>query len=106
MAPYSVAKAGVNHLTKTCAIDLGPHGVRCNAILPGMTLTPMIKQFKAHYPEFAKTMEDQIPLGRMAEPEEQANTALFLASDLSSDITGVLLKVDGGYQAGYYTRKD
>ena len=106
MAPYSVAKAGVNNLTKTCAIDLGPHGVRCNAILPGMTLTPMIRQFKAHYPEFAKTMEDQIPLGRMAEPEEQANTALFLASDLSSDITGVLLKVDGGYQAGYYTRKD
>ena len=105
MAPYAVAKAGVNNLTKTCAIDLGPYNVRCNAILPGMTLTPMIKQFKAHYPDFAQQMEDQIPLGRMAEPEEQANAALFLCSDLSSAITGVLLKVDGGYQAGYYTRK-
>ena len=86
-------------LTKTCAIDLGPHGVRCNAILPGMTLTPMIKQFKAHYPEFAKTMEDQIPLGRMAEPEEQANTALFLASDLSGHVTGTSIRIDGGKSA-------
>ena len=44
--------------------------------------------------------------GRLAQPEEQANAALFLCSDLSSDISGALLKVDGGYQAGYYTRED
>ena len=106
MEPYAAAKAAVNNLTKSTAIGLGPHGVRVNAILPGMTLTPMIKQFKAHYPDFARQMENQIPLGRMAEPVEQANAALFLCSDLASDITGVLLKVDGGYQAGYYTKKD
>lgn len=106
MEPYACAKAGVNNLTQSSAIGVGPYGVRINAILPGMTLTPMIKQFKAHYPEFAKTMENQIPLGRMAEPEEQADAALFLCSDMSTDITGVLLKVDGGYQAGYYTKKE
>lgn len=105
MEPYACAKAGVNNLTQSAAIGVGPYNVRVNAILPGMTLTPMIQQFKEHYPEFAKTMESQIPLGRMATPEEQADSALFLCSDMSTDITGVLLKVDGGYQAGYYTKK-
>lgn len=106
MEPYAAAKAGVNNVTKSAAIGLGPKGVRVNAILPGMTLTPMIKAFKEHHPEFAKQMEKQIPLGRLCEPEEQANAQLFLASDMSSGITGVLLKVDGGYQAGYYTKKE
>ena len=106
MEPYACAKAGVNNLTQSSAIGMGPHGVRVNAILPGMTLTPMIKDFFAHFPKLADQMERAIPLGRLAQPEEQANTALFLCSDLSSDITGVLLKVDGGYQAGYYTRED
>ena len=106
MEPYAAAKAAVNNLTQSAAIGMGPYGVRVNAVLPGMTLTPMIRQFKAHYPDFAKQMENQIPLGRMAEPVEQANAALFLASDLSSDVTGALLKVDGGYQAGYYTKKE
>lgn len=83
---------------------MGPHGVRVNATLPGMTLTPMIEEFGKHFPVLADQMERAIPLGRLAQSEEQANAAMFLCSDLSSDITGVLLKVDGGYQAGYYTR--
>ena len=59
-------------------------------------------QFKEHHPAFAAEMEAAIPLERMNTPEEQANAALFLASDMSSGVTGALLKVDGGYQAGYY----
>lgn len=102
MDPYAAAKAAVNNLTKSAAMGLGHKGIRVNAILPGMTLTPMIMQFKEHHPAFAAEMEAAIPLERMNTPEEQANAALFLASDMSSGVTGALLKVDGGYQAGYY----
>lgn len=102
MDPYAAAKAAVNNLTQSAAMGLGAYGVRVNAILPGMTLTPMIQQFKEHHPVFAAEMEASIPLERMNTPEEQANAALFFASDMSSGVTGALLKVDGGYQAGYY----
>mgnify|MGYP000999961101 CR=1 FL=1 len=102
MDPYAAAKAAVNNLTLSSAMGLGAHGVRVNAILPGLTMTPMVQQFKEHHPVFAAEMEAAIPLERMNTPEEQANAALFLASEMSSGVTGVLLKVDGGYQAGYY----
>ena len=104
MTPYACAKAGVNSVTKSAALDLGPHNVRVNAVLPGMTKTPMILAFKSHFPDMYDQMERQIPLGRLAEPEEQANVALFLCSELSSDITGELIEVDGGYLAGRYER--
>lgn len=104
MTPYACAKAGVNSITKSAALDLGPHNVRVNAVLPGMTKTPMILAFKSHFPDMYDQMERQIPLGRLAEPEEQANVALFLCSELSSDITGELIEVDGGYLAGRYER--
>lgn len=102
MDPYAAAKAAVNNLTKSAAMGLGARGVRVNAILPGLTMTPMIEQFKAHHPAMAAEMEASIPLERMNTPEEQANAALFFASEMSSGVTGALLKVDGGYQAGYY----
>ena len=104
MTPYACSKAGVNSITKSAALDCGPEGIRVNAVMPGMTLTPMILQFKSHFPDMYDQMERQIPLGRLAEPEEQANTALFLCSDLSSDITGELIEVDGGYMAGRYEK--
>ena len=104
MTPYACAKAGVNSITMSAALDCGPENIRVNAILPGMTATPMILAFKEHFPDMYAQMERQIPLGRLAEPEEQANTALFLCSDLSSDITGELIKVDGGYLAGRYEK--
>lgn len=100
--PYAAAKAAVNSMTKSAAMGLGVHGVRVNAILPGMTLTPMIQQLKKNYPEFAAEMEAAIPLERMNTPEEQANAALFFVSEMSSGVTGALLRVDGGYLAGYY----
>lgn len=104
MAPYACAKAGVNSLTMSAALDCGTENIRVNAILPGMTLTPMILAFKEHFPDMYDQMERQIPLGRLAEPEEQANVALFLCSDLSTDITGELIKVDGGYLSGRYEK--
>ncbi|HIU76029.1 MAG TPA: SDR family oxidoreductase [Candidatus Pelethocola excrementipullorum] len=102
MDPYAAAKAAANNLTLSSAMGLGAHGVRVNAILPGLTLTPMVQQLKEHHPAFAAEMEAAIPMERMNTPEEQANAALFLASDMSSGVTGELLRVDGGYLAGYY----
>lgn len=104
--PYAAAKAGVNNLTKSAAMGMGPYNVRVNAILPGVTRTPMIEEFAENFPEIYDTMMRAIPLGHAADPVDQANAAVFLCSDLASNITGVLLKDDGGYQAGYFTKKD
>lgn len=104
--PYAAAKSGVNNLTQSAAIGLGPHGVRVNAVLPGVTMTPMIEEFFKNFTQIANNMVRAIPLGRTAQPVEQAKAALFLCSDLASNVTGVLLKCDGGYQAGYYTKAD
>jgi NAD(P)-dependent dehydrogenase (short-subunit alcohol dehydrogenase family) len=93
---YAVSKAGVWMLTKSVAMNLGPHGVRVNAIGPGYINTNMTS--------FMKTFEGitdlamaQIPLKRMGEPEDVANAALFLASDESSYFTGEILHPDGGF---------
>ena len=102
---YSVAKGGVALLAKALAIALGPEGIRCNAICPGAIDTPMFPQFFRGVPveQVEKMKGDFIkanyPLGRMAQPEEIASVALFLASDEASYVTGVALPVDGGYTA-------
>lgn len=104
MTPYAAAKAGVNNMTLSAALDCGPHNVRVNAILPGMTSTPMIEQFHEHFPAIYQQMEDQIPMGRLNTPEEQANACLFLCSDLSTGINGTLIRTDCGYLAGRYQK--
>ena len=92
-ANYSAAKAGVIGLTKTTAKEFASKNVTCNAIAPGFILTDMT----ANLPQSAKDHADKsIPLGRMGTPEEVANVALFLASDMSSYITGEVIRVDGG----------
>jgi 3-oxoacyl-[acyl-carrier protein] reductase len=90
---YSAAKAGMIGLTKASAKELARFGVRVNAIQPGLIRTAMT----AAMPEEvrAKMMSD-IPLGRMGEPEDIANVALFLASDLSAYLTGTVTEVSGG----------
>jgi NAD(P)-dependent dehydrogenase (short-subunit alcohol dehydrogenase family) len=101
-APYSAAKGGVVMLTKQMAIDYAPHNIRVNCICPSEVDTPMHRQFIAQSPDPAATKKrllDRIPLGRVAQPEELASVALFLASDDSSYITGVALPVDGGLTA-------
>jgi NAD(P)-dependent dehydrogenase (short-subunit alcohol dehydrogenase family) len=93
---YSVSKAGVWMLTKSWARNLGPLGVRLNAIGPGYIDTNMTKGLLEN--ELIQQMLlMQIPMGRAGQPEEIANTALFLASDESSYFTGEILHPDGGF---------
>ena len=90
---YSAAKAGIVGLTKAAAKELAHLGVRVNAIAPGLIRTAMTEAMPQHVWE-AKLAE--VPMGRAGEPAEVATAALFLASDLSSYITGTVLEVTGG----------
>jgi 3-oxoacyl-[acyl-carrier protein] reductase len=90
---YSASKAGIIGFTKSIAIELGSRNVRCNAIAPGFIETEMTKNLPADAVE--KWLTD-IPLKRAGTPEDVANTALFLASDLSSYISGQVIQVCGG----------
>ena len=92
-ANYAAAKAGVIGLTKTAAKEFASKNVTCNAIAPGFVVTDMT----ANLPQAVKDYADNsIPLKRMGTPEEIANVAVFLASDMASYITGEVIKVDGG----------
>jgi len=90
---YSASKAGMIGLTKSVARELGSRGIRANAIAPGFIITEMTHQLSEEVrEEWAKL----IPLKRGGTPEDVANIALFLASDLSSYVTGQVIQVDGG----------
>ncbi|MHA7845894.1 SDR family oxidoreductase [Serratia sp. D1N4] len=92
---YCASKAGVIGLTQVLALEWGPHNVRVNAISPTVVLTELGR--KAWSGEVAEQMKQKIPLRRFAEPQDIAASALFLASDAASMITGANLLVDGGY---------
>lgn len=96
---YSISKAGVIMLTKVLARDLGPHNIRVNAIAPGTMRTDQGQIFMNANPDYAKTAEASLPLGRLGSPEDIVGTALFLASDAARWITGQLICVDGGASA-------
>jgi 3-oxoacyl-[acyl-carrier protein] reductase len=101
-APYAAAKAGVLGLTRDMARDLGPYNIRVNGICPGCIDTPMmVRSLERNTdPGAAKRkMESAIPLRRLGDPQEVANAAAFLASDLASYISGISLLVDGGLLA-------
>ena len=91
---YAASKAGIIGFTKSIALELGSRNVRCNAIAPGFVETDMTHYLKEG--EASKAFLDKIPLGRFGKGEEIADTALFLASDLSSYITGQVISVCGG----------
>jgi NAD(P)-dependent dehydrogenase (short-subunit alcohol dehydrogenase family) len=95
MAAYVAAKHGVGGLTKAAALDLIGHGIRVNAICPGLVDTPMLAGAIAT-PQARAAMNAQAPIGRIASAEEVARTALFLASDAASYMVGAMLSVDGG----------
>lgn len=99
---YGAAKAGVNQLTKSAALDYAAQNIRVNAILPGTFWTGLVPASKtfAEPPPGAPRLPG-IPMDRWGLASEIANAALFLASDEASYITGVLLPVDGGYCIGY-----
>ena len=92
-ANYSASKAGIIALTKTTAKELGARGIRANAIAPGFIMTDMTKQLPA---EKLNEFKSMIPLKRGGTPEEVAEVALFLASDMSSYVSGQVLQVNGG----------
>jgi meso-butanediol dehydrogenase/(S,S)-butanediol dehydrogenase/diacetyl reductase len=94
---YNAAKAAVINLTRVTAIENAPHGIRCNCICPGAIDTPLLGAAAA--PEMLQQFRRIIPMGRLGRPEEMANAALFLASDLASFITGAALVADGGQTA-------
>ena len=90
---YSAAKAGMVGLTKAAAKELAHLGVRVNAIAPGVVNTDMIRALR---PDILEAKLKEVPMGRGAEPAEIASVALFLASDMSSYMTGTVLEVTGG----------
>ena len=94
MAAYAAAKAGLIGLTQVLAAEYGPKGVRVNALLPGGTDTP--GAHNARRPRRVAFVEGIHALKRMAQPEEIARSALYLASDASSFTTGTALFADGG----------
>ena len=97
MAAYAASKAGVIGLTKVLAVELGPKGIRVNAILPGGTDTPAsITNAPGATPEILAFVENLHALKRLAMPEEIAQSVLHLASDASSFVTGSAFLVDGG----------
>jgi 3-oxoacyl-[acyl-carrier protein] reductase len=91
---YAASKAGIIGFTKSIAAELGSRNVRCNAIAPGFIETDMTDYLKEG--EAAKSFLDKIPLGRFGSAEEIANVTLFLASDMSSYITGQVISTCGG----------
>lgn len=95
---YTVSKSGIHAMTFSLAAELGPHGVRVNAVAPGYTRTPM-NVTRPGQPafDFAERFGPRTPLGRPAEPDDIAQPVLFLASDMARYVTGVTLRVDGGF---------
>ena len=96
-AHYNAAKAGVILLTKCLAVEWVDYGIRVNSISPGYTRTEMTVKLSA--PEMIAQWESMIPMRRMADPQELAGAAIYLASDASSYTTGSDIIVDGGYTA-------
>ena len=95
MTAYCVSKAGVAMLTKCMALELAQHGIRVNALAPGLTRTD-INRKDLEDEEFLKMRVARIPLGRVMNPEDLVGAALFLASSDSETATGTTLQVDGG----------
>jgi NAD(P)-dependent dehydrogenase (short-subunit alcohol dehydrogenase family) len=100
---YTTSKFAVVGFTKALALDHALQGIRCNCICPGRVETPFVKARLAEYPDPAKArreMEATQAVGRMAQPEEIAGAALYLASDESAFVTGTDFIIDGGWSAG------
>lgn len=97
---YYASKSGLNHLTRALAVHYAPHGIRANAVLPGVMDTPLIyKQIAGQYKdtdEMIRTRNAASPMGHMGTAWDVAYASLFLASDEAKYITGVCLPVDGG----------
>jgi NAD(P)-dependent dehydrogenase (short-subunit alcohol dehydrogenase family) len=98
---YCASKGAVHQITRAMALDYARQGIRINAVCPGEVNTPMLasERHEPVTPELLQRLADRAPLGRLAEPEEVARVALFLASDAASYMTGAMVHVDGGKSA-------
>ncbi len=95
---YAATKAGTLQMVRALAAELGPRGVRANAIAPGVVETPLTAQIKDQ-PEWYRAYAEKGALGRWAQPSEMVGAVVFLASEAASFVTGSLLYVDGGWTA-------
>jgi 3-oxoacyl-[acyl-carrier protein] reductase len=104
-SPFVAAKAGVIHLTRSMALELGPKNILVNAIAPGSVMTDLTRQLfygeDGRFRAQAEAFMAHVPLGRPGTPEEIAQAALFLAAPTNSYVNGHILTVDGGWTAGY-----
>jgi NAD(P)-dependent dehydrogenase (short-subunit alcohol dehydrogenase family) len=92
--PYAAAKAALHSLTRTVALEAGPHGIRCNSVAPGIIWSRFVEKYAERFePEIART-----PLGRLGQPDDIADVIAFLAGDGARWMTGQTLVVDGGAQ--------
>ena len=101
LTAYNASKAGVLGILHTAANELGPFGIRVNAVCPGLIRTRLTQRLFEN-PTFLRSYFQHIPLGRGGEPDEVAAAIAFLASDLASYITGAALLVDGGQMASKF----
>ena len=97
--PYSASKAGVILMTKTLAVEWGKYNVRVNAICPGVFATDMTDSYLKDK-QFKDMIQNKVPLGRHAKPDELVGTVVYLASKASDYVTGHALVIDGGWTAG------
>lgn len=102
-AAYCASKHGVIGLMKAAALDLGPRGVRVNAVAPGFVETPMADRIFDGDKDSWDYYQGTVPLGRFAQPAEVAKAILYLAGDEASYVTGTVHSVDGGSTAGYFS---
>lgn len=102
MFPYAAAKAGLVGLTKSLALEVGPHQIRVNALSPGYTETALVKEFfERNKPGLRAKVIEAHAMRRMAAPREIANCIVFLLSDEASFVTGANWRVDGGLSARF-----
>lgn len=98
-APHCASKAAVVQLTKVLALELGPHKITVNVVAPGLTDIRKISK-AGPSADYAERFVSEVPLGRLADPQEIADTVLFVASERARFLTGQAIYVDGGYSAG------
>jgi NAD(P)-dependent dehydrogenase (short-subunit alcohol dehydrogenase family) len=99
-AGYSGSKAAINMLTEALAIELGPHGIRVNAVAPGLVTEMPLRSGDAGLTPYIRMMLDMTPLGRTGTPADIAEVVVFVASELNAWMTGSIVDVSGGSHTG------